>query len=546
MKLAYALMTLGLAGYAAPLFAQDYAAVSETSSGGLPDEGIADLAMSGDGRYVVYSSPATDMVSGDTNGKWDVFLRDTTLETTELISMSASGALGNGDSRYPEVSEDGRYVVFQSFASNLVAGDVNTEADTFLVDRSLGTIRLVSVSTLGVQQNFGSYAPRGCDVSDDGRYVAWVSLATNLSPFDVFGHGDRDVYFRDMIAGTTSLVSIAYLGDQRDGGWEPSVSADGTLVSFTSNSWLIHPDDSDSNDDVFVWHRSTGYLEIASQTAAGFGGTGGNSRRSRITPDGRYVVFESSATDLHADDTTTSQDIYLRDRTTEVTELVSYNSDGTVYAGSYSTSSPGCTEAAVSADGRYVSFHAGRWMTDCEATGAYLRDRTDSLTELVGIPRWWWPYVSGDGWLPQVTDDGSKVLISDDKGTPEHGTWGKYVASFRLRDTSKNSVHMRHPSAVWWGSSIYISASCAEADATYVILRSFARTGFSYAGASFDLGPQYSIVHRGKIGLDGKLGWSSPPIPQGAAGRTLYLEMAVFQSDGTVSDSNHTELKIIG
>ncbi len=502
--------------------------------------------MSGDGRYVVFSSPATDMVSGDTNGHWDVFLRDTELETTEMISMSASGVLANGDSRFPEVSEDGRYVVFQSVATNLIAGDLNGAADVFLVDRTLGTVTLVSVSTLGVQQNFGSFAARGCDVSDDGRYVAWVTLATNLSPYDKFGHGDRDVYYRDLLAETTTLVSIDYLGDQRDTGWEPSMSADGSLVSFTSNSWLIHPDDNDSNDDVFVRRRSTGYIEIASQTAAGLGGTGGNSSRSRITPDGRYVVFESSATDLHADDTTTSQDIYLRDRTLGVTELISYNADGSVYTGSYHASSPGCTEAGISADGRYVSFYAGRWMTDCEATGAYLRDRTEGLTELIGIPRWWWPYVSGAGWDPQVTDDGSKVLIRDDKGTPEHGTWGRHVASFRLRDTSKNSVHMRHPSAVWWGSSLYITACNAEADAPYVILRSFTRSGFSYAGASFDLGPKYKVVHRGKTDADGEVAWSSPTIPQSAAGLTLYLEMAVFNSDGSVSDSNHTELYIVG
>lgn len=546
MKLFYAIITLGLASYASPLLAQDYEAVSETTAGGLPNEGVADLAMSGDGRYVVFSSPATDIVSGDTNGKWDIFLRDTTLDTTEMISMTSGGGLANGDSRYPEVSEDGRYVVFQSVATNLVAGDVNTAADVFLVDRTLGTITLVSVSTLGVQQNFGSFAARACDVSDDGRYVAWVTLATNLSDYDKFGSGDRDVYYRDLVGGTTTLVSIAYLSDQRDTGWEPSVSADGSLVSFTSNSWLIHPDDSDSNDDVFVWHRATGYLEIASQTAAGFGGTGGNSSRSRITPDGRYVVFESSATDLHADDTTTSKDIYLRDRTLGITELVSYNSDGSVYAGSYHASSPGCTEAGISADGRYVSFHAGRWMTDCEATGAYLRDRSESVTELVGIPRWWWPYVSGDGWEPQVTDDGSKVLLRDDKGTPEHGTWGRHVATFRLRDSSKNTVHMRHPSAVWWGSSIYIAACNAEADAPCVILRSFARTGFSYGGASFDLGPKYTVVHRGKVDSDGEVAWSSPAIPQAAAGLTLYLEMAVFNADGSVSDSNHTELYIVG
>ncbi len=538
-------LTLGLAMCAAPLFAQDYSAVSETAAGGLPNAGIGDLAMSGDGRFVVFASTASDIVSGDTNGTFDVFLRDTVLETTELISMTASGGVGNSESRYPEVTEDGRYVVFSSYASDLVAGDSNSTSDVFRYDRTAGTMTRVSVSSAGLEQNTGHWEPRMCDLSDDGRYVAFVTRATNLSGYDSFT-GDRDVYFRDVLGGTTTLVSIAYLDDQRDTGWEPSVSADGSVISFTSNSWLIHPDDSDSNDDVFVWHAASGLIELVSQGAAGFGGTGGNSSKSRITPDGRYVVFESSCTDLDSVDTTTSKDIYLRDRTAGTTEYVSYNSDGSVYSGSFSSAFAGCTEAAVSADGRYVSWHSTRYMAGCEASGPFLRDRTDAYTELLGIPRWWWPLVSGDGWEPQVTDDGSKILMRDDKGTPEHGTWGKHVAVFRLRDTSKNRVHLKHSTGVWWGSVLTVTACNAEASAPYVLLRSFSVTGFSYGGATFDLGSAYTIVDRGTTDADGEVFWTSPPVPQAAAGLTIYLEMAVFNADGSVSDSNHTKLKIIG
>lgn len=538
-------LLLGVACWASPLFGQDYELVSQTESATLPNAGVGDTAMSGDGRYVVYASTASDIISGDTNGTYDVFLTDTLLGTTELISRTSAGAPGNEASRYPEVSEDGRYVVFASAATDLVPGDVNGKSDVFRYDRTTGTMTLVSVSTDEVQQNKEYWGERMCDLSDDGRYVAWVTLATNLSGYDIWG-SDRDVYLRDLVEGTTELVSIAYLGTQRDTGWEPSVSADGSLVSFTSNSWLMHPDDSDSNDDVFVWHRATKLIEIASQTASGFGGTGGNSHRSRITPDGRYVVFESSATDLDLADTTTSQDIFLRDRTAGTTELVSYNADGSVYSGSYIASFPGCTDASVSADGRYVAWHSTRYMTSIEAAGAFLRDRTASDTELLGIPRWWWPLASGDGGAPQVTDDGTKVLLVDDKGSPDHQTLSQNIAIFRLRDTSKNQVHMRHTKAVWWGATFVIEADAAEPDTPWVLIRAFDRTGFSYGGASFDLSASYKIVDRGRTDAAGSVYWVSPVIPQAAAGLTLYLELGLFNADGTVDDSNHTQLLILG
>lgn len=547
MKALSTLLLLGCALAASPLPAQDYAAVSETTAGTLPDAGIGDLAMTGDGRYVVFSSPATDLVAGDTNGRWDVFLRDTVLESTELISVAADGTLGNSDSRFPQVSEDGRFVVFASHASNLVAGDSNARSDIFLVDRSLDTIELISVATSGVQQDDESYAERCCDVSDDGRTVVWATLAGNLSSYDGFPFADLDVYARDRVAGTTTLVSLAYLDDQRNTGWQPSIAADGSVVSFTSNSHTLHPDDSDSNDDVFLWKAATGEIELISQTPAGVAGTGGNSARSRITPDGRYVVFDSSATDLSPDDSTTSRDIYLRDRVLGTTELISYNHDGSVYAGSGGIyHEDGCKNADISADGRYVVFHAPRWMTEVDETGAYLVDRSTGMVELVGIPRWWWAYTSGGGWEPHVTNDGAKVLMRDDRGTPEHGTWGKHIAVFRLRDTSKNQVHLTHASAVWWGSTLYVEADNAEPFATWALIRSLGRTGFVYSGATFDLSPGYHIVDTGHFDASGEMTWISPPVPRSAAGLTLYLEMAEIQADGTVHDSNHTELFIVG
>jgi Tol biopolymer transport system component len=546
MKTTFPILTLGLALSATPLFGQDYEAVTQTTAGGLPSEGVGDLAMSGDGRYVVFSTLASDVISGDANATWDVFLRDTVLDTTELISMTPAGLVGNSESRYPRVTEDGRYVVFASGASDLVPGDANSAPDIFRYDRSTATMTLISVSDAGLQQNIGHWEPRMCDISDDGRYVAFVTRATNLSGYD-YHFSDRDVYWRDTVDETTRLVSISYLGDQRDTGWEPSVSSTGDFVSFTSNSWLIHPDDADSNDDVYLWHNASGMIDLISQGPAGYGGTGGNSSKSTITPDGRYVVFESSCTDLSPLDPTSSTDIYLRDRSAGTTEFVSYNDDGTVYSGSWLMSYQGCTDSSVSADGRYLTWQSShRYMTKIEATGTYLRDRTEGYTELIQIPRWWWPLASGDGVDSHVSDDGSKVLYADRNGTPEHGSWSKWTGVFRLRDRSKNRVHLSHSSGVWWGASAIVYAEGAEADAPFAVLRSLSHTGFSYGGASFDLSPSYKVAGRGRIDADGKGRWVSPTIPQSAAGVTLFLELAVFNADGSISDSNFTQLKIIG
>ena len=535
--------SLSLLTLCAAASAQDYAGVSVTYTDTLPNAGVEHINQSEDGRYVVFASKASDLVDGDSNGKYDVFVRDTVAGTIERVSEGVGGVEANNDSHWPQISEDGRYVVFASKATNLVAGDTNTTEDVFLVDRTLDSIERVSLGNLGVEQNIGHWESRMCDVSDDGRYVAFVSRATNLSSYDIF-YSDRDVYLRDRTSETTTLVSIAYLEDQRDTGWHPSVSEDGSLVSFTSNSWTIHPDDNDSNDDVFVWHASTGFIELASATTAGLGGTGGNSHSSTITPDGRYVVYESSCTDLHPDDTTNGQDIYLRDRTAGTTEIVSRNNDGTVSIGYWSSGTPGCKDADISADGRYVVFYAPRWMTGCESTGSYLRDRTDSKTELLGIPRWWRPLYSGDMFEPKVTDDGSKVLAIDKTGTPEHGNWGKDVAVFRLRDTETDSVHLTGPTAAWWGATIYLSACNAEADAPWYLARSFTASGMTYAGHSFDIGSGYTLLDSGVMDSSGKMTWISPIIPQAASGLTFYFELAVLNADGTLSDSNHMKFSV--
>ena len=168
--------------------------VSVSSAGvqGNLRSGIYKPSVSADGRYVAFESAASNLVAGDTNGYIDVFVRDRKLHRTYLVSVSSAGVQGNDASFDPSISADGRYVAFESDASNLVAGDTNGYPDVFVRDRKLHRTYLVSVDSAGVQGNNDSYDPV---ISADGRYVAFTSAASNLVTGD--SNGFEDVFVRD-------------------------------------------------------------------------------------------------------------------------------------------------------------------------------------------------------------------------------------------------------------------------------------------------------------------------------------------------------------
>src|SRR5204863_349490 len=190
-------------------------------------------ALSADGRFVAFDSAATDLVAGDTNGVADVLVHDRQTGTTERVSVaSGGGTQGNGNSggffSFPALSADGRLVAFQSDATNLVAGDTNGTTDVFVHDRQTGTTERVSVASGGTEGNGFS---AGLALSADGRFVAFHSTATNLVAGDT--NGKTDVFVHDRQTGTTERVSVDSDGTQGNG---PSagaaLSADGGLVAF--------------------------------------------------------------------------------------------------------------------------------------------------------------------------------------------------------------------------------------------------------------------------------------------------------------------------
>ena len=301
-------------------------------------------AISSDGRYVAFFSPAMDLVSGDANGFWDVFVRDLQLGTTELASLDSGGAQGNSRSDYPSISADGRYVAFGSLASNFVAGDSNGTYDVFVRDRQSGTTEPVSVDSVGILGNGYSEWP---SISSDGRYVTFSSYSTNLVPGDT--NGWADAFLRDRLTGTTERVSVGSGGIE--GNLESlafGMSADGRFVGFSSQATNLVSGDTNGSFDGFVRDRQSGTTE---RVTLGSGGTQGNnsSHLIWISPDGRYVGFESEANNFVSGDTNGDWDAFIRDRLTGTTELVSLAPGG--MPGNGRSSDPRGTP-----DGRYVVF----------------------------------------------------------------------------------------------------------------------------------------------------------------------------------------------
>ncbi|MBI5929659.1 MAG: PD40 domain-containing protein [Chloroflexi bacterium] len=268
--------------------------------------------ISGDGRYVAYESSATNIVAGDTNGFTDIFMRDIVGNTTTLISVNSSGTIADEESREPAITSDGRIIAFSSFASNLVANDTN-DPDIFIRDLSTNTTSLVSVATGGSQvpDNFSELGP---EISADGRFVVFVSTAA----FDVVDtNGVNDIYLRDRSLGTTSLISVNTAGGAADSeSSNPSVSTDGTLVTFESSATNLIASDTENQLDVFLRNVPTNTTTRISQDPTS--GVGGNlsSFRASISTDGRYIAFTSNADNLigTGNDVNLRTDVFIFDR----------------------------------------------------------------------------------------------------------------------------------------------------------------------------------------------------------------------------------------
>jgi cold shock CspA family protein len=407
---------------------------SQASSGSSSEPAISD-----DGRFVVFQSNASNLVAGDTNGLTDIFVHDRDADedgtydeiadiATVRVSVTSAGAQASGgSSTEPAISGDGRFVVFQSIASNLVAGDTNGVTDIFVHDRDadedgtydetgdIATVR-VSVKSDGSQASGG--ASSASTISDDGRFVVFQSVASNLVAGDTNGVTDVFVHDRDTdedgIYDETENISTVRVSVKSDGSQavsgtstEAAISDDGRFVVFQSSDGGLVTGDTNGLTDVFVHDRDTDEDGIYDETgnistvrvsvkSDGSQASGGISSGAAVSGNGRLVVFQANASNLVTSDTNGLTDVFVHDRDADedgvydeqgqsgavATVRANVASDGTQASGG-STSAP-----AISETGRYAVFqsNAGNLVTgDTNGSGdIFVRDleaSTDGDTE---------------------------------------------------------------------------------------------------------------------------------------------------------------------
>jgi flagellin-like hook-associated protein FlgL len=286
--------------------------VSTTSAGGQATGGpSSNPALSSDGRFVAFGSGATDLTPGDTNGFRDVFLKDLVTGAMARISTDSSGAQAiGGGSDLPKFSPDGRFVAFESDATNLVSGDTNGQTDIFLKDLQTGEVSRVSTSSSGDQSiGEGSF---NAVFSPDGRYVAFESAAANLVSGDT--NGEADIFLKDLLTGVLTRVSTNSSGGQANGGAssQATFSPDGRFLGFESDAVDLVAGDTNAVADAFIKNLKTGEVTRVSTDSSGVQATGGDSAAYAFSPDGTMIALTSQATNLVSGDTNGVRDVFLR------------------------------------------------------------------------------------------------------------------------------------------------------------------------------------------------------------------------------------------
>ena len=297
--------------------------VSLASNGAQGNDDSAGTAtISGYGRFVAFSSFASNLVLGDSNNKQDIFVRDRLDGTTVRVSVNSGGTQADADSYSPTINADGHYVVFTSSAANLVAGDANGFHDVFLRDLNTGTTSRVSAGGLGEANNNSGSA----DINGIGRYVVFDSAASNLVAGDT--NNGFDIFLRDVVMGSTDRLSVSSSEVQAIGdSFFPSISADGRYVAFHSDAPNLVANDTNGVNDVFVRDVVS---DTTTRVSVRSNGTqaNGESDGASMSADGRYVAFISKATNLVSGDTNVKSDIFVHDMVTGATTRVSLNNGG--------------------------------------------------------------------------------------------------------------------------------------------------------------------------------------------------------------------------
>jgi hypothetical protein len=439
---------------------------------------VTSFAISGNGRFIAFSSEATDLAPNDTNGLEDIFVRDLQTGTTSLVTINAAGsASGNGFSIFPFITPDGSTVSFRSNANDLVANDTNATTDIFVRRLSTGVTSLVSVNAAGTGS--GNGPTTAATISDDGRYVAFMSSAGNLVSNDTNGTLRFDIFLRDLQTGTTTLISVTPNGAEsgNQNSTVPIVSAGGGHVFFASTATnLVSLPDNNSTQDVFVRDIQAGttfLVSVNSQgTAAGLGSSSILARPG-ISANGNIVVFISLAPDLVNNDGNGTRDVFVRNISAGTTSLVSVNMAGT---GSGQLPS-GVNSLGLSADGRFVCFESissdlvpndPDTVHDGSSQDVFLRDLQTSTTRLISTNHTTGISANNSSVAPALSRDGSVLVFSSN------------ASDLVANDTNnKGDVFaFRQPTQVEFSSGTF-TANESDGVATFTVRRTGDRSSAS-------------------------------------------------------------------
>ncbi len=405
----------------------------------------AQRCMSADGRFVVFESLAADLVANDANNAQDVFVRDRQTDTTILVSVNTSGMAGNSASVGGSISADGRFVAFASAATDLVAAPVIPlgPQQVYVRDLMTNTTELVSIDSLGGPGDSSSLEPI---ISANGNRVAFASFASNLTAVPD-PSGIVDIFVRDLVSDTTTQASLDNSGTSPPNGnsSDPVLSADGNRVAFLSSGSNLVPTDTNGQADVFVRDLMANTTTLASINNGETDSGNGTSSSVVLSGDGNRVGFVSAASDLAPTDTNGQADVFVRDLVAGTTFLASINSAGN----DSGSGDSGQDVPSLSSNGQFIVF--GSSASDLVATDTnglpdvFVRDLMNGMTTLASVNLAGTDSAFGISSQGVLDEAGSLVSFqstaTDLVGVPTTGLQDVFVRNLAMNDTGLVSIN---------------------------------------------------------------------------------------------------------
>ena len=526
---------------AVPALGQTTTRETVSSTGVQGTLGNGDPCLSADGRYSCFRSASPNLVPGDTNGANDIFVHDRQTGQTTRVSVDSAGVQGNGNCGQSDLSADGRFVVFESSASNLVAGDTNGLLDIFCHDRQTAQTTRVSLGASGQQ---ALVSCQRCSISADGRFVTFQSADNALVPGNTCLA--TDIFLRDRVLGTTTLVSVSNTtGQTFTPRQNASLSDDGNFVVFDSAADDLVANDGNGHNDVFLWSRLTGSIGLVSVAN---GGAQGNapSLEAELSADGRYVVFSSSATNLGGGTVNgANYDVFVRDQLTGQIGCVSVATGGAGISGF-------AQGGTITDDGRLVAFWSNAsTLVPGDTNNEYdcfVHDRQTTTTIRISTSaaglqargQSTEPMIAGGGRYVAFTSPATNIVLPDTNGTVD----------IYVRDLAATAVALAYGTPCLGTSPIPAQAEgigqpfLGNAGFAIGVGNGFPSAlsilALALAPASIPLGPCEALLG-GTLALSSGsftnlAGFASTPLPipatPGLAGFTLYGQYLVFDPNG--------------